>query len=106
MSAHLMANTNQVSQLDPKLTNDNSSSPPPPIKLKPLSTTFSHHQEQEDKLLHFLRQHKKAIGWKLSDLRGINPSICMHRILMEEDAKLIRQQQRRLNSRVRVGNKS
>ncbi|RDX85417.1 hypothetical protein CR513_33397, partial [Mucuna pruriens] len=53
--------------------------------------------EQEDKLLHVLRQHKKAIGWKLSDLLGINPSIYMHRILMEEEARPIRQQQRRLN---------
>ncbi|RDY11487.1 hypothetical protein CR513_03831, partial [Mucuna pruriens] len=44
-----------------------------------------------------LRQHKKAIGWKLSDLPGINPSIYMHRILMEEEIKPIRQQQRRLN---------
>ncbi|RDX60377.1 hypothetical protein CR513_61485, partial [Mucuna pruriens] len=34
---------------------------------------------------------KKAIGWKLSDLLGINPSIYMHRILMEEEAKPIRQ---------------
>ncbi|RDX68298.1 hypothetical protein CR513_52736, partial [Mucuna pruriens] len=49
-------------------------------------------QEQEDKLLEVLRQHKKAIGWKLSDLPGINPSICMHRILMEEEVKPIRQQ--------------
>ncbi|RDX98892.1 Retrovirus-related Pol polyprotein, partial [Mucuna pruriens] len=55
------------------------------------------HQEQEDKLLEVLRQHKKAIGWKLADLPGINPSICMHRILMEEEIKPIRQQQRRLN---------
>ncbi|RDX77741.1 Retrovirus-related Pol polyprotein, partial [Mucuna pruriens] len=53
--------------------------------------------EQEDKLLKVLRPHKKAIGWKLFDLPGINPSICMHRILMEEDIKPIRQQQRRLN---------
>ncbi|RDX75976.1 Retrovirus-related Pol polyprotein from transposon 17.6, partial [Mucuna pruriens] len=44
-----------------------------------------------------LRQHKKAIGWKLADLPGINPSICMHRILMEEEVKPVRQQQRRLN---------
>ncbi|RDY04364.1 hypothetical protein CR513_11933, partial [Mucuna pruriens] len=36
-------------------------------------------------------KHKKAIGWKLSDLPSINPSICMHRILMEEDIKPIRQ---------------
>ncbi|RDX84547.1 Retrovirus-related Pol polyprotein, partial [Mucuna pruriens] len=55
------------------------------------------HQEQEDKLLEVLRQHKRAIGWKLSDLPGIKPSICMHRILMEEEIKSIRQQQRRLN---------
>ncbi|RDX74706.1 Retrovirus-related Pol polyprotein from transposon 17.6, partial [Mucuna pruriens] len=54
-------------------------------------------KEQEEKLLEVLRQHKQAIGWKLSDLPGINPSICMHRILMEEDIKPIRQQQRRLN---------
>ncbi|RDY10463.1 hypothetical protein CR513_05006, partial [Mucuna pruriens] len=53
--------------------------------------------EQEEKLLQVLKQHKKAIGWKLSDLPGINPSMCMHRILMEEKACLVRQQQRRLN---------
>ncbi|RDY05558.1 hypothetical protein CR513_10592, partial [Mucuna pruriens] len=44
-----------------------------------------------------VRQHKKAIGWKLFDLPGINPSICIHRILMEEESKPIRQQQRRIN---------
>ncbi|RDX73345.1 hypothetical protein CR513_47062, partial [Mucuna pruriens] len=49
------------------------------------------HQEQEDKLLEVLRQHKRAIGWKLSDLPSINPSIYMHKILMEEDIKTIRQ---------------
>ncbi|RDY12771.1 hypothetical protein CR513_02402, partial [Mucuna pruriens] len=35
------------------------------------------HQEQEEKLLQVLRQHKKAIGWKLSDLPGINPPSSM-----------------------------
>ncbi|RDX69602.1 hypothetical protein CR513_51258, partial [Mucuna pruriens] len=55
------------------------------------------YQEQEEKVLEVLRQHKKAIGWKLSNLPGINPSICMHRILIEEEVKPIRQQQRRLN---------
>ncbi|RDX97750.1 Retrovirus-related Pol polyprotein from transposon opus, partial [Mucuna pruriens] len=53
--------------------------------------------EQEEKLLNVLRQHKKEIGWKLSNLPSINPFICMHRILMEEEAYPIRQQQRRLN---------
>ncbi|RDY12782.1 Retrovirus-related Pol polyprotein, partial [Mucuna pruriens] len=61
---------------------------------------FAHldlNSEFEEKLLQVLRQHKKAIGWQLSDLPGINPSICMHRILMEEEARPIRQRQRRLN---------
>ncbi|RDY06276.1 hypothetical protein CR513_09760, partial [Mucuna pruriens] len=49
--------------------------------------------EREEKLLH----HKKAIGWKLSDLPSINPSICMQRIFVAKEARLIRQQQRRLN---------
>ncbi|RDX95913.1 hypothetical protein CR513_21482, partial [Mucuna pruriens] len=54
-------------------------------------------QEQEEKLLTILWQHKKSIEWKLSDLPGMNPSIYMHRIMMEEEALPIRQQQRRLN---------
>ncbi|RDY12863.1 hypothetical protein CR513_02290, partial [Mucuna pruriens] len=44
-------------------------------------------REQEEKLLEVLRKHKKAIGWTLADLLGINPSICMHKILLEEGAR-------------------
>ncbi|RDX84803.1 hypothetical protein CR513_34085, partial [Mucuna pruriens] len=49
------------------------------------------HREQEEKLLKVLRKHKKAIGWTLVDLPRINPSICMHKILLEEEAQPIRQ---------------
>ncbi|RDX90824.1 hypothetical protein CR513_27275, partial [Mucuna pruriens] len=49
------------------------------------------HREQEEKLLNVLRKHKKAIGWTLSNLPGINPSIYMHKILLEEEARPIRQ---------------
>ncbi|RDY01166.1 hypothetical protein CR513_15546, partial [Mucuna pruriens] len=108
MSAHLVPNPIQVGQSDPKPTNDTSSSSPPPIELKPLPShlkyadldTEQQFLEQDEKLLHVLRQHKKAIGWKLSNLPSINPFICMHRILMEEEAQPIRQQQRRLNSTI------
>ncbi|XP_074592482.1 LOW QUALITY PROTEIN: uncharacterized protein LOC141848351 [Curcuma longa] len=54
-------------------------------------------QEQESRLLEILRQHRKAIGWTLADIPGISPSICMHRIFLEEDVKPVRQPQRRLN---------
>ncbi|RVW33244.1 Pol polyprotein [Vitis vinifera] len=52
---------------------------------------------QEDNLLRILRKHKKAIGWQISDLKGISPLICTHHIYMEEGAKPTRQPQRRLN---------
>ncbi|RDY03205.1 hypothetical protein CR513_13229, partial [Mucuna pruriens] len=54
-------------------------------------------QEQKEKLLNVLRKRKKAIGWTLADHPRINPSICMHKILLEEYARSIRQQQWRLN---------
>ncbi|XP_042379998.1 uncharacterized protein LOC121972383 [Zingiber officinale] len=47
--------------------------------------------DQEERLLEILRQHRKAIGWTLVDIPGINPSICMHRIYLEEDVKPVRQ---------------
>lgn len=50
-----------------------------------------------DKLLRVLRKYKSAIGWQISDIKGISPSICMHRILLEQDVKPKRQPQRRLN---------
>ncbi|RDY02257.1 Retrovirus-related Pol polyprotein from transposon 17.6, partial [Mucuna pruriens] len=48
------------------------------------------YQEQEEKLLKVLLQHKKENGWKIFNLPRINPSICTHRILMEEEAYPIR----------------
>ena len=42
---------------------------------------------EEQKLLKTLRKYKEAIAWSIEDLKGINPSICMHQILLEENAK-------------------
>ena len=44
-----------------------------------------------------LRRCKQAIGWKIYDLKGISPLVCTHHIYMEEEAKPMRQLQRRLN---------
>ena len=44
-----------------------------------------------------LREHRTALGWTISDIKGISPSICMHKILMEELYKLSIKHQRRLN---------
>ncbi|XP_060961611.1 uncharacterized protein LOC133031876 [Cannabis sativa] len=50
-----------------------------------------------DRMLRVLRAHNKAIAWILGDVKGINPSTVMHRILMEENAKPTIDAQRRLN---------
>ena len=42
---------------------------------------------EEDKLLRVLRDHKDALGWSLSDLKGIRSSMCMHRIMLEDGHK-------------------
>ncbi|KAL6329456.1 hypothetical protein AAG906_020908 [Vitis piasezkii] len=52
---------------------------------------------QENCLMEVLKRCKKAIGWQISDLKGISPLVCTHHIYMEEEAKPIHQFQRRLN---------
>ena len=38
---------------------------------------------EEDKLFRILREFKAAIGWTIVDLKGISPSYCQHKILLE-----------------------
>ena len=63
-----------------------------PVVISSLLTTA-----QEHNLLNLLKKNKQALGWKISDLKGINPSICTHHIYLEEESKAVRQPQRRLN---------
>ncbi|KAJ8761411.1 hypothetical protein K2173_001542 [Erythroxylum novogranatense] len=51
----------------------------------------------EEQLLRVLRDHKKAIGWSITDIKGISPSFCTHHIFMEDGSKAIVQPLRRLN---------
>ncbi|XP_070015706.1 uncharacterized protein [Nicotiana sylvestris] len=40
-----------------------------------------------DATLAVLQKRKKAIGWTLADIRGISPPVCMHKIILEDNAK-------------------
>ncbi|GJZ32620.1 hypothetical protein Tco_0578056 [Tanacetum coccineum] len=51
-------------------------------------------------LLKVLMSHKRAIAWKLSDIKGINLEFCTHKILMEEDYKPAVQHQIRVNPKI------
>src|SRR5215470_19883733 len=87
---------------------------PPQLELKPLPPTLKYaflednhsypviissflNELEEEKLLRVLREHRTAIGWRISDLKGISPTMCMHKILLEENCKPVVQPQRRLN---------
>lgn len=52
---------------------------------------------QEQKLMDVLKEHKKAIGWSIGDINGINPAVVTYKIHLEENAKPSRKPQRRLN---------
>nr|GEV38876.1 reverse transcriptase domain-containing protein [Tanacetum cinerariifolium] len=56
--------------------------------------------EEKSALIKALKSHKQDIAWKLSDIQGINPKFCTHKILMKEDYKLAVQHQRRVNPKI------
>ncbi|GJW39081.1 hypothetical protein Tco_0064926 [Tanacetum coccineum] len=56
--------------------------------------------EEKAALIKVLKSHKRAIAWKFSDIKGINPKFCTHKILMEEDYKPAVQHQRRVNPKI------
>nr|GEV24280.1 reverse transcriptase domain-containing protein [Tanacetum cinerariifolium] len=51
-------------------------------------------------LINVLKSRKKAIAWKLTDIRGIDPEFCSHKILLEEDFSPKVQSQRRVNLKI------
>ncbi|KAJ9543636.1 LOW QUALITY PROTEIN: hypothetical protein OSB04_023343 [Centaurea solstitialis] len=87
---------------------------PPELELKPLPSHLKYAYlledeklpviisskldlDQERKLLDLLRDHKRALGWTIADIRGISPSVCQHKIILEENSVGKAQPQRRLN---------
>lgn len=100
----------RMNELKPKLQ----SKEPPKLELKqlPLHSRYSFlgknltfsivingalNNVQEEKPLNVLREHKMAIEWTIANIKGINPSICMQKILMKESYKLIVQPLKKLN---------
>ncbi|GJY41765.1 hypothetical protein Tco_0429035 [Tanacetum coccineum] len=57
-------------------------------------------QEEKTSLIHVLKNRKQAIAWKLSDIRGIDPEFCSHKILLEDDYQPSVQHQRRVNPKI------
>ncbi|GKC81712.1 reverse transcriptase domain-containing protein, partial [Tanacetum coccineum] len=56
--------------------------------------------EEKTALIKVLKSHKRAIAWKLSDIKGIDLEFYTHKILMEDDFKPSIQHQRRVNPKI------
>ena len=68
-----------------------------PRKAKPVIISADLTKLEEHKLLEVLRKYIEENACSMEDLKGISPSICMHKILLEENAKTSIEYQRRLN---------
>ncbi|XP_061348802.1 uncharacterized protein LOC133294170, partial [Gastrolobium bilobum] len=87
---------------------------PPILKLKPLPqhlkyaylgdentlhviiSSFRSNAEMKQ-LLKVLKENKRALGWSIADIKGISPTFCTHKILLQEGYSSTVQPQRRLN---------
>nr|GEZ08433.1 reverse transcriptase domain-containing protein [Tanacetum cinerariifolium] len=56
--------------------------------------------DEKSALIKVLKSQKQAIAWKLTDIKGINPEFCSHKILLEEDYEPKVQSQRRVNPKI------
>ncbi|GJR06185.1 reverse transcriptase domain-containing protein [Tanacetum coccineum] len=107
---------NDLKQVDVTLTKP-SIEEPPELDLKDLHSHLEYaffeetdklpviiskelNKEEKAALLTVLKSHKRAIAWKLSDIKGIDPSFCTYKILMEDDFKPEVQHQRRVNPKI------
>ncbi|GJU83433.1 hypothetical protein Tco_1285798 [Tanacetum coccineum] len=53
--------------------------------------------QNKRKLVSVLKKHTEAFAWKMTDIPGICPSFCKHKIQLPDDKKPFFQKQRRLN---------
>ena len=69
-------------------------------KAKPVIISSQLDIKQEEQLLEVLRQNEDAISWTMTDPQGLDPSLFTHRIFLEDESRLVREAQRRLNPKV------
>ena len=68
-----------------------------PEKRKPIIISAELTEAEEQKVLEIMRKYKEDIAWSIENLKGISPSIFMHKILLNDIAKTSIEHQRRLN---------
>lgn len=69
--------------------------------ISPVIISSSLTEDEEDKLLKALREHKATLGWSITDIKGISPTFCMHKIFKEDSYKPSIEHQRKLNPTIK-----
>nr|GEZ92099.1 reverse transcriptase domain-containing protein [Tanacetum cinerariifolium] len=107
---------NDLKVVEPK-NNKSSDDEPPEVELKELPPHLEYaflgennklsviiakdlSVNKKSALIDVLKSRKKAIAWKLTDIRGIDPEFCSYKILLEEDFSPKVQSQRRVNPNI------
>nr|GEZ61089.1 hypothetical protein [Tanacetum cinerariifolium] len=97
--------------------NKSSNNEPPKVKLKDLPPHLEYaflgdnnkwpviiakdlSVDEKSTLIKVLKSQKQAIAWKLTDIKGIDPEFCSHKILLEKDYLPKVQSQRRVNPKI------
>jgi len=60
-----------------------------PNSTYPVIVNASLNEGEAEKLLNIFKKYPKAIGYTIEDIKGINPSLCMHKILSNEDQMIL-----------------
>nr|GEZ30355.1 reverse transcriptase domain-containing protein [Tanacetum cinerariifolium] len=66
----------------------------------PVIIAKNHKNAKKEALINVLKSYKRAITWKISDIKGIDLRFYTHKILMEDDYKPAVQSQRRVNPKI------
>nr|GFA13128.1 reverse transcriptase domain-containing protein [Tanacetum cinerariifolium] len=107
---------NDLKVVEPK-NNKSSDDEPPEVELKELPPHLEYaflgennkwpviiakylSVNEKSALINVLKLRKKVIAWKLTDIRGIDPEFCSHKILLEDDFSPKVQSQRRVNPKI------
>nr|GEZ46002.1 reverse transcriptase domain-containing protein [Tanacetum cinerariifolium] len=102
--------------IEPKENDKSSNDEPPEVELKDLSPHLEYvflgdnkwpviiakdlSVDEKYALIKVLKSQKQAITWKPTDIKGIDPVFCSHKILLEEDYTPKVQSQRRFNPKI------
>jgi hypothetical protein len=97
-------NQENLSSESPPQTPKTISSKSIPIEIEPgKSLNINPHltDAETQQLMKLLQENKEAFAWDYTDMKGISPDLCTHRIYIKEDCRPICQPQRRMNPNLR-----